>query len=83
MQLTPGLNFINVLTYSFYARRSQKRKKIDDFTASFTLLGSVRVKAVRKNVDEIDTWSFGFPNISYTFRMISVAVSSDNAVEPF
>jgi hypothetical protein len=42
---TPGLNFTNIFTLSFYSRRSRKRKKTDDFTAYFTLLGYARVKA--------------------------------------
>jgi len=41
-----GLNFTNIFTLSFYIHRSQKRKKTDDFTVFFTLLGSVSVKAV-------------------------------------
>jgi len=49
----PGLNFTNIFTLSFYARRSRKHKMTDDLTVFFTLLGSVSVKAVRKNVDEI------------------------------
>jgi len=44
-------------TYSFYARSSQKRKKIDNFTVFFTLLSSARVKAAQKNVDEIESLS--------------------------
>jgi len=37
-------------TYSFYARRSRKRKKIDDFTVFFTLLSSAHVKAALKTL---------------------------------
>jgi len=37
-------------TYSFYARSSQKRKKIDNFTVFFTLLSSARVKAAQKTL---------------------------------
>ena len=46
------INFINLLTSSFYARRSQKRKKT--VKQLFVLSGSARVKAERKNNDEID-----------------------------
>jgi len=44
-------------TYSFYARGAQKRKKDSQVVSLFTLLGSTSVKAERKYVDEIDTWS--------------------------
>ena len=43
--LSSGVNFINVLTSYFYARRSQKRKKLLNLTVFFALLGSARVKA--------------------------------------
>ena len=42
---------------SFYARRSQKRKKDSQLKLLFALLGSASVKAARKLVDEIDPWS--------------------------
>jgi len=44
----PGLNFTNIFTLSFYARRSQKHKKTDNLSVFFTLLGSTHVKAVRR-----------------------------------
>ena len=43
-----GVNFINVFTGSFYACRSQKRKKLLNLTVFFALLGSALVKAARK-----------------------------------
>jgi len=43
---TPGVNFTNMFTHSFYAHRSQERKKTDNLTIFFfTLLGSARTKA--------------------------------------
>ncbi len=51
--------------YSFYACSSQRRKKIDDFTVSFTLLGSARVKAVRRTLMKL-TPGDDFINIIYT-----------------
>ena len=45
---TSGVDFINVFTRSFYARRSPKRKKVFELTVFFALLGSARVKAARK-----------------------------------
>ena len=45
MKLTPGVNFINVLTRSFYKRRSQK---LLNLTVFFALSGSAQVKAARK-----------------------------------
>jgi len=44
--LIPGLNYTNLFALKFYARRSQKRKK----TFFFALLGSTRMKAVRKTL---------------------------------
>ena len=44
----PGVNFINMFTRSFYARRSQKCKKLLDLSVFFALLGSARVKDARK-----------------------------------
>ena len=41
-----GVNFINVFTSSFYARRSRKRKKL--LKCPFALLGSECMKAARK-----------------------------------
>ena len=43
--LPPGVNFINMFTYSFCASRSQKRKKLLDLAVFFSLLGSASVKA--------------------------------------
>ena len=42
------VNFINMFTCSFYARRSQKRKKLLDMTVFFALLGSAHVNAASK-----------------------------------
>ena len=42
------VNFTNVITHSFYARRSQKRKKLLELTVFFALLGSTCVKAAHK-----------------------------------
>ena len=48
LQLQPGVNFFDVFMCSFYARRSQKRKKLLELTIFFALFGSASVKAVRK-----------------------------------
>ncbi len=42
-------------TYSFYARGTQKRKKVSQVISLFTLLGSTSVKAERKYVGEIES----------------------------
>ena len=42
------VNFINVFTRSFYACRSQKRKKLLELTVFFAPLGSASVKVARK-----------------------------------
>ena len=41
-------------TCSFYARKSQKRKKDSQLKQLFAPLGSVGIKAARKHIDEID-----------------------------
>ena len=46
-----GVNFINMLTRSFYLLRSQKRKKLLDLTVFFALLGSAFVKAAHEHID--------------------------------
>ena len=56
----PWVNFINKLTRSFYARRSQKRKKLLDLTVFFALLGSAHVKAVSKETVKSDLFFFFF-----------------------
>ena len=45
---SPEVNFTNVFTRSFYARRSRKRKQLLDLTVVFALLGSECVKAAHK-----------------------------------
>jgi len=47
-------------TYSFYACRSQKRKKILTTWLTLTLLGTTCVKSARKYVGEIDPWCWLF-----------------------
>jgi len=51
MKLTPGLNFINVLSTAFYAPGAQKRKKDSEVISLFTLSGSTKVKAERKYIE--------------------------------
>jgi len=48
MKLTPGVNFTNMFTCSFCTCQSQKRKKTDDLTVFFMLLGSAHVKAAQR-----------------------------------
>ncbi len=48
VKLTPGVNFIFML--SFYSRRSRKHKKTDDLAVFFTLLDSESVKAVHRTL---------------------------------
>ena len=54
--LFEGVNFINVFTRSFYARRSKSAKKDSQLKQLFVLLGSAGIKAALKHVDEIDPW---------------------------
>jgi len=44
-------------TYSFYTRRSQKRKKILTTLLTLTLLGTTLVKSASKYVGEINPWT--------------------------
>jgi len=48
MKLTPGVDFPNMFTHSFYSQRSQKCKNIVKPSVFFTVLGSSRVKASRE-----------------------------------
>ena len=56
MKLTPGLNFTNIFTLRFYARRFQKGKKTDDLTVYFCAFEIYERKSCTLNVDEIDPW---------------------------
>ena len=49
-----GVIFINLFTRRFYGHRSQNRKKAACPDFFLALLGSVHVKAARKNDCEID-----------------------------
>ncbi len=50
----PEINFVNMLTRSLYARRSQKRKKIQlSHKYLFTLFGSTGAKAVRRTLTKL------------------------------
>ena len=49
-----SVNFIKVLMCSFYACKSQKRKKYSQVKQLFSLLGFAGVKAAHYNVDEIE-----------------------------
>ncbi len=46
------------LRSAFYACRSRKRKKTDDLTVLFTLLGSARVKAVCRTLVKLTPGRF-------------------------
>ncbi len=45
---TPGVDFTNMFTCSFYTRRSQRHKMMDELTFIFALLGSACLKAAHK-----------------------------------
>jgi len=45
IKITPGVNFANMFTCSFYGHRSQKCKMINDLTVIFALLGSMYIKS--------------------------------------
>jgi hypothetical protein len=50
MKSTPGVNFINILRTAFMLIDPKSIKKIDNLTDFFTLLGSARLKAVRRTL---------------------------------
>ena len=63
------VNFINVLTHSFYTRRSQKRKKLLELTVFFVLLGSACVKAAHKMLVKLTAGlKKQFLQISFSFK---------------
>jgi hypothetical protein len=49
--------FHQLSMYSFHAQGAQMREKDSQVVSIFTLSGSTGVKAERKCVGEIDTWS--------------------------
>jgi len=55
-EIDPWAQFHQRSTYSFYTRRSQKRKKILTTWLTLSLLGTTCVKSARKYVGEIDPW---------------------------
>ncbi len=59
-------------TYSFYACRSQKRKKIvvDNLTVFFTLLGSASVKAVHRTLMKLSPGQTKFQTTKMGRRQI-------------
>jgi len=56
MILTPGLNFINVLSTSFMHAKPKSVKKTVKSSVSFYAFGIYVRKSCTKNIDEIDTW---------------------------
>ena len=57
VKLTPGVNFPNILGSAFMLADLKNTKKTFKLSSFFALLGSLRVKAMHKHVDEIDTWN--------------------------
>jgi len=79
----PGVNFTNIFTLSFYARRSRKRKKTDDLTVFFMLLGTASVKAVHRtlmkstpgvNFTNILRAAFSYKGVTHSFSILTVCV---------
>jgi len=59
------INFTNIFMHSFCSRRSRKCKKTDDLTVFFMLLGSARVKAVRRT-------AFSYKSVLCSFSLLAV-----------
>jgi len=51
-----GVDFTNMFTQSFYAQRSQKRKKTVKSSVSFALLGSPCIKAALKMLVKLTSY---------------------------
>ena len=60
----PGVNFINMLTCSFYPCRSQKCKNLQDLTIFFALFGPAWIKGAHrmlmKSTSGVDPTNFVF-----------------------
>jgi len=67
MKLTPGVDFINFLRTAFTREEPKCMKKDSQVVSIFTLSGSTSVKAERKCVGEIDTWSQFHPHSTSSF----------------
>jgi len=57
IRIKTGVNLINILCAGFEHADTKSTERYWRFHIIFTLLGSLRKKAVRNHVDEIDTWS--------------------------
>ncbi len=65
--VTSGVNFINILRTAFPLVDPKSVKKIDNLTVFFTLLGSARLKAVRRTLMKLS------PTLSlYSFVVFKV-----------
>ena len=56
MKSTPGVDFTNILHAAFTCTDPKSAKKDSQAKQLFALSGSVRVKAGRKHIEEIDPW---------------------------
>ena len=77
VKLTQGLNFINILTFSFYVRISQKRKKDLQLHCLFYAFGLCARKSCMQNVDEIDTRS---PFVCVSLKLKSILLLLEQIV---
>jgi len=57
MKWAPGVDFINVLRTAFRLAEPKSIKKTSQVIGLFTLSGSTSVKAKRKYVGKIDSWT--------------------------
>ena len=74
-----GVNFINMLTSSFYSSRSQKRKKLLNLTVFFALLEPVHVKAARKilvNLNPVEDLVQRFRRVNVEARALDRLLAS-------
>jgi len=77
-----GVDFTNIFTPSFCTHGAQNYKKTDDLTVHFTLLGSTRVKAVRRTLMKLSpgrsrylsshTFAYSWLNIWYQNLLFEV-----------
>jgi len=80
---TPGVNFTNIFTLSFYVRSSQKRKSHSSRQCLFTLLGSASLKAVRRTLVKLSPDRSYFIHFCRLKFVVNLAQIWDQSLEFF
>ncbi len=72
---TPGVNFINIFMRSFCTPKSRKRKKTDNLTVFFMLLGSEHVNSVGRMLMKLTPGKI-FLNTTFKSNPCPISVQS-------